>query len=418
VLVGAVAGGWWFARSAPDVAIPEINSETVDPAVADAISAARAAVVESRASADDWGHLGMVLQAHDYASAAETCFAQAERLDPDDARWPYLRGVGLAVRDPAAAIELYRRAAALPGGRPWAELRLGELLIDADRTDEAVTHFAAVLEHDPADARAMLGMARAELRQGNEAAALAWAQRSARQAPAQRATHELLAQIYFRQGDRKAAQGELALLERLPEEQTTWRDPPVEAVLALRRGPNTTAQRAQELIQRGRPQQGIAMLEELVKRHPEAEEYRELGQALIEAGAVQRAHEVLTQALAQHPGSPELSRLGGIVAFTQGRWQQAAELFQKTALLKPDDAIAHYNLGHALMKLGDEEAARAAFRDAVASKPEFANAHINLGKLLLAAGRPEEARPHILAAVALAPDDAVAQALLEQLPDP
>jgi protein O-GlcNAc transferase len=88
---------------------------------------------------------------------------------------------------------------------------------------------------------------------------------------------------------------------------------------------------------------------------------------------------------------------------------------QVTKQLKPDFALAHFNLGHCLMRLGDRDGAIAAFRSAVSCKPDYADAHLNLGDLLLRTGQSAEALAHLRDAAQLDPRDPRAKKLLGQL---
>jgi tetratricopeptide (TPR) repeat protein len=72
--------------------------------------------------------------------------------------------------------------------------------------------------------------------------------------------------------------------------------------------------------------------------------------------------------------------------------------------LRPDDALAHSNLGTALRSLGRTEQALAHFRRAIALDPRLGQAHSNLGQFLLDLGRGAEALPHCREAVALQPN--------------
>src|SRR5438128_5493330 len=86
---------WYYIRPkpAPTATPPEVKAEGIDPSVAAAISAARQKVLDDPRSAAAWGELGKLLLAHTFEAEAEVCFEQAERLDPDDGRWPYYRGL-------------------------------------------------------------------------------------------------------------------------------------------------------------------------------------------------------------------------------------------------------------------------------------------------------------------------------------
>src|SRR5262249_9312750 len=167
VLLGAVALallalGWylsgWYAPPAP----PELSLADADPAVVRVIESARRDVWWKPRSAAAWGRLGQRLRAHGYRPESNFCFAQAERLNPQDPRWSYLQGIGLQSDDPEAAIAHLERAVALCGRQdPDApQLSLAEVCFQQGRLDEAEQHFRQVLRRDRDNARAHLGLGR------------------------------------------------------------------------------------------------------------------------------------------------------------------------------------------------------------------------------------------------------------------
>lgn len=411
----ALASVWIFLRNPQAADLPDLDLNAAAPDVQAAIADAREAVIEKPGSARAWGNLAMLLLAHDFSPEANHCFAEAERLDPRAFRWPYLRGVSLAVTDRWSALDCYRRAVELRGDSVLARLRLAELLIELGRLDEATIQLDAALKLDPADARAALGLARLAYRRNDLKESLNWAQASAARAPMKRGTHELLARIHHRLGDRDAAAEQLAILKDIPEGETTWPDPLIDEVLGLRQDPDSTLIRAHRLLEQGRASECVTMLEELVAEHPAVAKYHyELGRALLAAGENGRAGRRLDRGIELHPGSAEMHRLRGAVHYSDGEWQAAAERFRRTIELKPDDSIAWYNLGHCLVRLNRNPDALAAFRSAVRLRPDSADAHTNVGKLLLRFGRRDEAVKHLRLATELAPNDAVAKNLLSE----
>ena len=74
---------------------PALDEVNVDKAVTDAVTTARETVLASPEDGKLWGELGSIYLAHDFNSHAATCLDQAARLDPDDARWPYLHARSL-----------------------------------------------------------------------------------------------------------------------------------------------------------------------------------------------------------------------------------------------------------------------------------------------------------------------------------
>ena len=89
VLAALAAGGVYFWLQIPR-AVPEISLEGQEVEVADAVTEARDAVVKTPRSANAWGQLGRVLIANEiHQEIALVCFLEAERLDPEEPRWPY-----------------------------------------------------------------------------------------------------------------------------------------------------------------------------------------------------------------------------------------------------------------------------------------------------------------------------------------
>src|SRR5262249_34745900 len=116
----------WLAASGP----PPVGLTGADPDVAAARAEARSALRQCPRSGAAWGRLGMVLRAHDFGPEANACFAEAERLDPRDPRWPYLQGLTLLLTDLDAGIAKVRRAVELCKPlNTTPQLRLAEALL-------------------------------------------------------------------------------------------------------------------------------------------------------------------------------------------------------------------------------------------------------------------------------------------------
>ena len=202
------------------------------------------------------GHLGELLRAHGYVPESNFCFAQAERLDPGDPRWPYLQGIGVQSADPEAAIGHLERAVARCGNTPDApRLTLAEVCLQQGRLDEAEGHFRQVLQDDPGNVRAHLGLGRSALERATRGDAVAHLERSAASRLTEKASRVLLAQAYQQLGDAAAAGRERARALDLPADPP-WPDPFLEEVVSLMIGKHARLSRLQTLHLQGREAEG------------------------------------------------------------------------------------------------------------------------------------------------------------------
>jgi len=94
-------------------------------------------------------------------------------------------------------------------------------------------------------------------------------------------------------------------------------------------------------------------------------------------------------------------------------WHDEATLWTSVTNVNPEDAVAHLNLGSALLEMpGRMPDAISEYQRAVRIYPNYAEAHNNLGAILLQSGRTTEAVVEYQAAVRLDPDYADAHSNL------
>ena len=392
------------ARDVPIALVPAIDQTDIDPAVLRLISGARTAVVEAPRSAEAWGRLGKVLLAHGFSDEALACFAQAEALDPDAPRWPYYQGTILSQGEPDAAIPKLQRAVEGCGNDPDApRLRLAEILLAQGRPGDAEDQWQRLLRRDPAHARAHLGLARLAYQRGNLEQSMVHLNFALNGVRTRKAAHFLLAEVYEQRGDKEAAEQESRRAAALPDDEA-WPDRFDEEVKQLETGRQVFLARADRLMHHGRLAEAIALLQQTVKNYPDSSSgWLLLGTAFLAKHDLGGAEEALRTASRLASDSVEVLFYRGNVHFLRGDHREAAAYFRQAVQLKPDFALAHYNLGHCLMRLGDRDGAIAAFRSAVSCKPDYADAQVHLGHLLLQTGQGAEALAHLRDAAQLDP---------------
>ena len=114
----------------------------------------------------------------------------------------------------------------------------------------------------------------------------------------------------------------------------------------------------------------------------------------------------------KHPTDAALHDDAALLDLELGRKDQAIAHFKASLALKPESAVAHYNLGTALTVARRLDEAAGAYREALRIDPAYANAHNNLGNVLLAQRQFDAAIREFQEVVRLQPDSVPARSNL------
>jgi tetratricopeptide (TPR) repeat protein len=164
----------------------------------------------------------------------------------------------------------------------------------------------------------------------------------------------------------------------------------------------------------GKQEEAIAVYQYALRLEPgRAQAHNNLGRALLVQDRLEEAQASFAQALLLRPDYPEAirnrgeaSRRQGVVLLQQNRLDAARTCFELAVKCNADDAEAHNNLGvvHRLQKRLDEAAV--CFHRALALQPEYAGAHNNLGRVCEDRQRLDEAVARYRLALCYQPSDA------------
>jgi tetratricopeptide (TPR) repeat protein len=183
--------------------------------------------------------------------------------------------------------------------------------------------------------------------------------------------------------------------------------------------PETAHELAHALERRGRGDEAVVVFRDLTgRRSGNGRHWGCLGQLLKERGdragseaALAKAVAALRETIRLKPDLAVAHTNLGLALLNQGKLDEAIAESREAIRLRPEYVWDHYNLGLGLNAQGKQDEALAAFRAAIRLQPE-AEAHINLGRILRAQGKREEALAAFRAAVRLKPDLAVGHANL------
>jgi tetratricopeptide (TPR) repeat protein len=417
--LGMTAGVGIWAWYRPRVTVlqpPKPDLDGVDPAVAAIIEKERQGVLQAPRSAAAWGRFGEVLEVFNYRKDAIVCFAEAERLDPREPRWPYHQGVLLVFDNAEEAIVPLRRAAALCGDEPdTVRLRLSETLLAQGHLNEAEDGLRQLAQRDPHNPRVHLALGRLAMQRQQGKDALAHLQRAAADRRTARGATIALAELHQRQGDEEAAAEARTRLERLPPDPP-WPDPFLAEIQRFNAGKRVRLMQADQLFKRGRAGEAVAMYDGVVKDYPDSSEaWFALGQALYRVRDFASAERTMQKTVELAPGFAEAHNYLGLARLEQGKLELAAASFRKATELKPDFALAYSNLGRCLLRQKDSSGALTAFRAAVRCKPSYAAAYTELAELLHQNHQDAEALKQVRQALQLNPGDDRARQLLGTL---
>jgi arylsulfatase A-like enzyme/Tfp pilus assembly protein PilF len=153
----------------------------------------------------------------------------------------------------------------------------------------------------------------------------------------------------------------------------------------------------------GRPADAIGTLETALRNGvTQAEVRNRLGQYLAEAGQPEKAIALLEGDATDDPDT----RLGLANAYLlAGRYDRGLEVLRKLVETDPENAVAHENIGAALLQRKDYAGSEASLRRAVSLDPGLAGAQTTLGVVLASTGRKADAIEAWKRAIELDRDD-------------
>jgi len=295
-------------------------------------------------------------------------------------------------RTEEAVAEAQRAVEIAPEQMPLSGV-LGYALLQAGRPEEAREQFARASEAEPAEARWQIGLGLVALGQRDAEPAVDILRRAAELAPEDALPQAYLSAAYLRAGD--LAQAEAAA------SQAITRDPG--SALA-----NTYL--AYVRLAQGRPDEAVTAAGTAVREAPRsALAHEALGTSLMFAGQLGEAREKLDQALEFNPVSASSHLARAKLLAAEGEIAAALEEAQVAVGLDPQSAPARSTLGLLFLLNGDPQRAGHQFEQALAMDATLSEARTGWGIVLTKRGRFREAVEQQKLAVSLDTDSASAQ---------
>lgn len=350
--------------------MPTEFARLANPTVPSDIRSAYEQVRTHTSDPDQWGRLGMLLQAYREYALAASAYRAAREGAPRDFRWRYYLGVaeGDAGRIPEALADLHEAVRLDPSYLP-TRLILAKVLLDTGNAREAESVYSGILNEYSFAAEPHYGLGKARAAREDWSGAIDEFRRACDLFPAYGAAHYALGTIYARLGDETKAAAEFALHRQYGQRKPEREDQLLEAVARLDQ-PSFLLTRAARMDASGQLESAAALCEQLLLVDPHSF----------------KAH------------------LNLISLYTRlGRYDLAFSHYRSARDLKPDDPELQSRYGFLLLHTGDYNQAAGAFRRALAADPGKIIAHQALGDIAEHRHRPQEALQEYRAALSLDP---------------
>lgn len=389
------------------------------PALHDRPAILADSVTEAEAKARSWLHardglvaLSELYHANGFYPEALACYDGLRQLEPDNAHWPHLAANILAnfgrMDD---ALPLRERAVSLAPDYIPARLRLADLLLKTNRVPEAIRAYTDVLQRNPDDPYARLGLARCALGQRDWNKARDHLQQALAKNPGFIGALSLLVTVSEQLGDRAAADAAKAtmgsgIFTDLPD---PWLDALSDSCFDayLLSVAASTANFA-----RNRPT-ALALIERSIALSPNPNTYRRQAAGfLIEDKNYRAARQQLEQVIATDPADSDswlryletLRGLGDTGAYPGALARGLAACPQSSGL--------HLENARWLKSSGRNDEAIGEFRYAYQLRPTEVDALIELAATYVTVGHGADAIATLRLALERQPDHPIALATL------
>jgi tetratricopeptide (TPR) repeat protein len=259
-------------------------------------------------------------------------------------------------------------------------LRLSESLLDAGYLDDAAVHLKRALELEPANPRVRFDMGRLALLRQDWGTAIAQLSQCVGDEHAGGQPYTLRALAYRRLGDLKRSGEDEDQALKL-DKDSKWPDPYVQQAMKFQRGLAARIETAVTLRRAGRLDQAIPILQDTARKYPNSTiAWLSLADIWHDLNQIDRVEEACRHVLEIDPEAPQgWHGLGCCQAVRQPR--QAIESFRRAIKLKPDYALAHFNLAECLKQLGDTAAAVEEYQATLRCRPDYEPARSALHEL-------------------------------------
>ena len=395
-LAVTTSGAWLWQRasSAREIAAaslpapPDLGKAPV--ALRDAMAVAQTQARSAFGARAGLANLSRIYHANGFLNEAVMCYEGLEQIEPSEPRWLHRHATILAgYGEIEPAVTLWHRVVTLTPSFLPAQLRLGDCELKSNHPAEATAAYVGVLQRDPGNSYALLGLARLDYE------AQRWDKAQERLKTVVKQTdytlgYDLIVTLYERTG-----QPERALAIRGAQKASgAFRDPPdpwLDEMMDVCFDPYRLALTAGFIARNGEPAKAVQLLERAIELAPDDVSSRfQLGTLSVSQRNFSVAREQLERCIRLAPDFADgWAHLSGLQ--TQlGENSDAARTLANGLAHCPQSPGLHLMRARDLQKAGLTGEAIGEFRESIRLRPNEAAAYIELANFLITLGQTDE----------------------------
>ena len=391
----------------------------------EALTRALAEKADAAELATAFGQYGMVLQASEYYDIAEPSYLNAQKLAPDEIRWPYyLAGLYKSRGETDKAEAAYKRALELKPDDLATLIWLGRLHLDQGRPEAAEPLFTRASGLAPRTVAVLAGLGRVAVARRDYPHAVKYLEEALVIDPEAESLHAPLAAAYRGLGQLDKAQPHLR----------QWRNRDIYVPDPLQQDLDMLLDSALSYELRGVRSfevrdwpAAVAYFRKGITLAPDSSAisrslHHKLGTALYLTGDLPGAQTQFEDVIRQAPpvgtvdeASAKAHYSLGVLMASKGQIQPAVQHLLASVQYQPNYVEAHMAVADVLRRSGRGDASLTHYRDAIAINPRLTTARLGYAMALVQLHRDREARDWLDESVRLYGDRADLKIALARL---
>ena len=409
------------------VMLPDLTRvhASVQGQIQEAFAALAVTAMAAAERSEAYGQLATLFMASEYPDQAEVSLLNAQRLAPDDFRWPYYLGhVYRSKGQLTNAVQHFEHALRLRPADLAALVWLGQLYVDVGQPEAAEPLLIRARSLHPDTQAVLFQLGRVAAAKQDYASAVEFLEAALTMNPAATTIRYPLAMAYRGLGDLEKAQYYLDQSEGAAGGVgVTLPDPLMSEVITVLRSPQAYWDRGLYAGGKGNWPEAVRQFRHAVELGPDLPILRlNLALALNHLGDARAAMDQFEEAVRLDPQLAGAHFTMGTLFERSGRYEEAIDRYTMAVTYDPNLGEAHLWLADALRRTDRLEASLSSYQRVLELEPNWKEARFGEAMALVRLTRHGEAVERLRVATDLHPDEPAFPLALARLlaasPDP